>query len=463
MPIQQDDGPELDDDPYVGQTLADRFKVIQCLGEGAMGVVYYGQDLKDGSVVAIKMMSDSALERHSDQGDRLVERFKREIETTKKLNHPHIVEVLHDGETTDGMPFVVLEYLEGWDLREILDDERRLSPERAAAVGQGVALALAHSHAQGVVHRDLKPENIFLVQRTDAEFTKVLDFGIARATAEDQERLTVAGTALGTPRYMAPEQVTDTGLTPATDVYSFGVLLFEMLSGTLPFWTENELDMALMHVHEKPAALDVEGMEVELLAGWSKLIERMLQKKPADRPGAAEVATELQMLHTFALANAEVDHDKETQILRLDVAAERLKQQRAGTDKSRPTRVLGVRMTRSGANKATATAINRLETNILQVPPSVAASDTSLRAASQRAKTDTVGGDFHRAATEQVDSTSDRSATVIVTTPPPKRAGTNVIVVPVEPEEPAPSRWPWILAAIATLAIAAAVTYALIQ
>jgi len=407
--------PQLQADPYVGLTLQGRYRLVQCLGEGAMGVVYLGQDTEEKRAVAVKMLADAAMERYADQTEKLIERFKREIATTRKLSHPNIVSVLADGETTDGFPYVVLEYLEGWDLRDVLDDEEKLHPERAARVGLGIALALSESHSHGIVHRDLKPENIFLVQKTSGEGVKVLDFGIARITEEERERLTVAGTALGTPRYMAPEQVTDAGLTPATDIYSFGILLFEMLSGDIPFYCENELDLALMHVNSVPAKLDVEGMPVELLHKWRGLIDKLLQKKPGKRPTASDVATELALLHTMALKAAEVDPDKDTQILRMDVAQH--PKSVAGPNTSRPTRVLGVRTTRSGAvlatpvadapKKAGADKTRRVPTHILTLAQNVNArqrADTDKVADAQRAPTADGKelGELRRAETEKV-------------------------------------------------------------
>ena len=305
-----------------------------------MGVVYLGRDRTTENSVAVKMLSDAGRSRSSANTQHLVERFKREIATTKRLNHPNIVQVLSDGETDDGMPFVVLEYLEGWDLREVLDDEEKLSPRRAAHIGLGIAKALEESHRIGIVHRDLKPENVFLVQTAHGEIVKVLDFGIARLTDEEEERLTVAGTALGTPRYMAPEQVMDTGFYPTTDIYSFGIVLFEMLSGTIPFWAENDLDLALKHVHESPPILDVEGMEIGLLQSWQELISKLLKKPHSKRPSAAMVAQQLQALLARAIETQEVRPDKETQILRFDIHATAAQGANYG---ARPTRVLGVR------------------------------------------------------------------------------------------------------------------------
>ncbi len=438
---------ELQADPYVGLTLQDRYHLVECLGEGAMGVVYLGRDSKEQRTVAIKMLHETALERDPSQNHRLVERFKREIETTKKLRHPNIVAVVADGEADDGMPYVVLEYLEGWDLRDVLEDETKLTPERAARVGLSIALALEESHGLGIVHRDLKPENVFLVQRANDEVVKVLDFGIARGTDEDQERLTIAGTALGTPRYMAPEQVTDSGLTPKTDIYSLGVMLFEMLSGDIPFWSENELDLALMHVSRAPAKLDIEGMEIELLARWRDLVGKLLRKRPEQRPTARLVATHLATLHAMALRKAEVHPDKDTQILRMDVAKAR-NASLSRSSHSRPTRVLGVRTTRSGSvlvkpTGQEATDLHRDQTR--RVPTHILTlAQSRTIAASQRATTDQLCDDG-RAHAPMTDA-NHRAENKKLEAPPPNassqpttRSGTQVAVAALEPLHDAPA------------------------
>jgi len=391
-----------DPDQLVNRRVLDRYRFLTCLGEGAMGVVYLGHDELDDQHVAIKTLSENALEMYANQRSRLIERFRREIAMTRKLQHPNIVRLLADGELEEGLPFVVLEYLEGWDLRDILDDEKQIKPARAARIGLGIALALAESHSHGVVHRDLKPENVFLVQRPGAdEQVKVLDFGIARGTDDEEERLTVAGTALGTPRYMAPEQVKDDTLTPACDIYTFGVLLYEMLSGDVPYWDDNQLTLALMHVNSTPPPLDVEGMEVELLESFRALILELMEKEPRKRPKAEDVANKLARLHTMALNKEEVDPDKDTQILRVDV--QQLRTQGL-SDTPRPTRVMGVRTT-MGWGVPSAEQLQASPDNP-SLSDSRAATALVTTSPSQRAETAALGSrtSLNHAATEILDT-----------------------------------------------------------
>jgi serine/threonine protein kinase len=292
------------------------------LGEGAMGAVYLGLDEGTGARVAVKMMGEVALTNEA-QRDVLVERFRREIETTQALDHPNIVRVLATGHVTSDLPYVVLEYLEGLDLRDLLDAEESLAPVKVARIGRQVAAALEAAHQHGIVHRDLKPENVFIVSRPgDPEVVKVVDFGIARMIGgdDDDERLTAAGTAIGTPRYMAPEQVHDTQLSGQTDLYALGIILFEMLVGHVPFEGESELETALMQVREPAPEVEVPGLAAAQLERWRALIGGLLDKVPAKRPnGAATVAAVLAKLEVAAARTAVETAGQPTEILRVPI------------------------------------------------------------------------------------------------------------------------------------------------
>ncbi len=337
----QDDHDGAMDDPLLGTILDGRYRLTECLGEGAMGAVYLADPVAGGPAVAVKMLSHVALEEHADQRDVLIERFRREISMTAALHHPNIVEVVDSGTTAQGMPYIVLEYLRGWDLRDVLDEEHPIHPARIARIGRGVALALTAAHGAGVIHRDLKPENILLVPtRRGEEQVKVVDFGIARlvSSADAESRLTADGTAVGTPRYMSPEQVLDRPIVPATDLYSLGVILYEMLTGRVPFMDDVEMRIPFMHVHNTPEPIDVPGMPVKLLAMWQDLVMNLLQKRSRDRiQTAEEVARRLATLEEAGLVAPRVDPSRETHILELGSGAAPMG--------GRPTRVLGVRTT----------------------------------------------------------------------------------------------------------------------
>lgn len=341
MTTHQDDYDGSLDDPLVGTVLDGRYRLTECLGEGAMGSVYLADPLAGGPAVALKMLSHVALEEHADQRDVLIERFRREITMTAALHHPNIVEVLDSGTTSHGMPYIALEYLRGWDLRDVLDEEHPIHPARIARIARGVAEALTAAHKAGVIHRDLKPENVLLVPTNRGEeLVKVVDFGIARlvSSANAESRLTADGTAVGTPRYMSPEQVLDRPIVPATDLYSLGIILYEMLTGRVPFLDDVEMRIPFMHVHNAPEPINVPGMPVKLLAMWQDLVMNLLQKRSQDRiQSAEEVSRRLASLEEAGLVAPRVDPSRETHILDMGSGASVMG--------GRPTRVLGVRTT----------------------------------------------------------------------------------------------------------------------
>ncbi len=214
---------------FTGRVIDNRYRVIRKIGEGGMGTVYAGEHVEIGKDVAIKILHPA----YSTQQD-LVERFRREARAASRIGHPHIIDVTDFGETEDGCAYFVMEHLDGIDLADVLSHERRLAPQRACGIAIQICRALAAAHAAGVIHRDLKPENIFLVARDgQADFVKVLDFGIARSMGRAR-RLTNPGVAMGTPEYMAPEQAEGGAVDQRSDIFSVGALIYEMVSGSPP-------------------------------------------------------------------------------------------------------------------------------------------------------------------------------------------------------------------------------------
>lgn len=228
----------------VGAVLADRYEIIRQLGAGAMGVVFEGRHRELGKRVAIKTIrSEIAGEQD------LMARFRQEAIAASAIGHPHIVQVFDLG-SSGGSPYMIMEYLAGRSLAELLEEEPTLEPARAARIVDQALSALAAAHAQSIIHRDLKPENIFLqAQPEDPEFVKLLDFGIAKVLADadtmrfaprDTPRPTEYGTVMGTPWYMAPEQAR--GLTDVdhrADLWAIGCVLYECLCGRTPFQGDN--------------------------------------------------------------------------------------------------------------------------------------------------------------------------------------------------------------------------------
>jgi serine/threonine-protein kinase len=241
--------------------IAGRYRLDEQIGAGGMAEVWRGRDEELDRTVAIKILAPGA--------DRA--RFDREGRAAAALAHPNIVQVFDVGQT-DGRPFIVQEYVPGGSLEERLAGGERLSGEEIQLLAEDVAAGLAHAHARGLVHRDLKPSNLLF----DADGrTKIADLGIARL--EGADTLTETGAIVGTAAYLSPEQALGQPATPATDVYAFGVILYRLISGRLPFESEHPLELARMHVERRPRPL-VERSTLAALAMAS------LAKDPLDRP-----------------------------------------------------------------------------------------------------------------------------------------------------------------------------------
>ncbi|MBX3271628.1 MAG: serine/threonine protein kinase [Sandaracinaceae bacterium] len=216
-------------DDRIGRIIADRYQIDRVIGRGGMGMVYGGSHTWTERPVAVKLL-------HADLADdpTLLKRFFREAKATAKLRHPNVVEILDMGEDEDGSAFIVLELLEGRSLGALLAEEKRLEPPRAYAILYPVMDALAAAHEMGIVHRDVKPENVFLAAGFRGGLVpKLLDFGIAKVL--EGTMMTAAGTTLGTPTYMAPEQAISEGPVGASaDIWSIGAVWFHVLAGRPP-------------------------------------------------------------------------------------------------------------------------------------------------------------------------------------------------------------------------------------
>ena len=257
-----------------GEVISGRYRLDRRLGVGAMSEVWAAHDLELDRAVAVKFLGEAT--------DPL--RFEREARTVASLSHPNISRLFDFGKVDD-RPFIVFELLRGGSLEERLEPRRPLADDATARVAADIAAALAYAHAQGVLHRDVKPANILFDEEGNATLA---DFGIARLG--EAPTLTEAGTMLGTAAYISPEQALTQPVTPATDVYAFGVVLYRLLTGRLPFEAEAPLALAQMHVNEEPTPIAELRPDappaLERVATWS------LAKAPRDRPqdGAALVA-----------------------------------------------------------------------------------------------------------------------------------------------------------------------------
>ena len=273
-------------DPLVGLVLDEKYRLDARLGEGGMGTVYRAAHLLIDRPVAVKVLHPRFVE---DDAAQL--RFRREARAAGRLQHPNAVTVTDFGRTTDGYVYIVMELLEGQTLRDVLSAEAPLAVGRAVELMSQVAAAVEAAHEAGVIHRDLKPGNIYVVQRRDSPpVVKVLDFGIAKLAAEssddsDAKNLTQTGVMIGTPRYMSPEQCDGEALTPASDVYSLGIILYEMLTGSVPFNGPTPLAVALQH-SSKPPRPPRELMP-SIPVEFERVVLHALAKSPTERPGDA--------------------------------------------------------------------------------------------------------------------------------------------------------------------------------
>jgi serine/threonine-protein kinase len=257
------------------------YVVKEKVGEGGMGAVYLAEHPRLGRKVAIKL-----LHSQFNRNPEFVSRFFVEAKAATEIGSDHIVGVLDFGELSDGASYIVLEWLDGHSLHEVLATEKKLSLVRAIHIARGVARALYAAHAIGIVHRDLKPDNVFLVRKEDdPEFVKVLDFGIAKLMPEGNEQLRVkteTGALIGTPQYMSPEQCRGADrVDQRTDIYALGVICYEMLSGRLPFLSTGLGDLLIAHMTETPPTL--RSLEPSIPEAVDDAIMKALAKTPEER------------------------------------------------------------------------------------------------------------------------------------------------------------------------------------
>jgi len=263
-----------DDEPRV---LGNRYEITKAIARGGMARVYLARDRSLDRPVAVKELVPEFAGDES-----FVERFRREAQAAANLTHPNIVGV-YDWGTQDNTYFIIMEYVDGPVLSKVLRDEGPLHPRRAAELASEMAAALGFAHSRGVVHRDVKPGNVIL---TSAGQAKVTDFGIARAMSAPEENLTQAGSVMGTATYFSPEQAQGLAVDQRSDLYSLGVVLFEMVTGRTPFTGETPLAIAYKHVQDQPPAPST--LVSGLPTGLEAVIMKLLRKRPEDRYANAE-------------------------------------------------------------------------------------------------------------------------------------------------------------------------------
>ncbi len=276
-------------DPMIGQLVAGRFRITGVLGEGGMGVVYVGEQQMGSSIrkVAVK-----TLHAHLSKDASVQQRFTRECGVVAQLEHPNTIKVYDFGRTDDGTLYIAMEFVSGKPLADVISEQGAMSPERTVHVMRQMCGALDEAHLQGIVHRDLKPENVILTERHgERDFVKVLDFGIAARTesgdAQKEQKLTQQGMVLGTPPYMSPEQFTGKSLDARSDVYSLGVMAYELLTGKLPFEADTPWQWATQHMTAQPMPFEVAAPAQNIPEGMRQAILKALSKDREDRQGSA--------------------------------------------------------------------------------------------------------------------------------------------------------------------------------
>ena len=284
----------MDADPVderIGRLVDDRYRILEAMASGAMGAVYKAERVPVGKIVAIKFLHKSYA-----KDSEFLTRFERETRAMSKLAHPNCVSVVDFG-VWEEAPYLVMDYVAGTTLRAIMDHEE-VVPLRALALGKQIAAGLAHAHAQGIVHRDIKPANIMISDEIGAgEHVRLLDFGLARLRGGGARDATQTNVVVGTPNYMAPEQ-TVPGMTidARADVYSLGVVLFEMLAGERPFSAPDTLSLLGMHRAAPIPRLADKFQDASVLpAGTQELVDTAMAKSPDDRyQSAVDLASALE-------------------------------------------------------------------------------------------------------------------------------------------------------------------------
>jgi serine/threonine protein kinase len=272
-----------------GMLIREKYQILQRIGSGGMATVYQVRHLVFNEIKAIKLINSQLAD-----GDQFIKRLRSEAVTARRLQHPNAVHVDDLDRTEDGRPFIVMEYVEGRNLRSVIREEGPLPTMRALSISAQVASALAAAHKLGITHRDIKPDNIQLIPMPDgSDFVKVLDFGIAKFTqaGSSSAPLTASGLLVGTPQYVSPEQAMGrhgAELDGRSDLYALGIVLYEMLTGRVPFDSDTPVGLLVQHLHTAPIPPDQLRPDLGIPHSVSTVLMKALEKNPKDRFHDAE-------------------------------------------------------------------------------------------------------------------------------------------------------------------------------
>ena len=408
----------------VGQVVADRYHVLQKLGEGGMGQVYLAEHVKMGRRSAIKVMNPSMV--HDPDA---VARFNREAANASRITHPNVCAIYDFGETPDGTIYLAMEFIEGEPLTDVLAREGALPVHRAGHIVLQVADALQAAHDLGIVHRDLKPENIMISRGRDGSaLVKVVDCGIAKAVGgDDSQKVTKTGLVVGTPEFMSPEQLSGDPLDGRSDLYSLALVLFKTLTGKLPFEATTVQETMIKRLTDEPLKLAEARPDLQFPTGLQETLDAALARSPVDRyQSAAKFATDAAAVLGLGRGAApgalipatRAAADEKTQLLDRDATKAR------GARRSLVPVVVGAVVVLGGGGAAVA-VFGGGGKGTRQVAPSMQA-DTATRLASGPSRREAGGGRIGAHATgidpakagDILDALIDRPSAVILDSAP---------------------------------------------
>ncbi len=281
VPAPEAPGAAKGPDPLIGRVINDRYRITSIIARGGMGKVYRAEQAPLGREVALKVLNPSY---QGENDPEFHKRFFLEASICAKLTHPNTVTIFDYGKTDDDVFYIAMELLEGRTLHRALRDEGYLPAYRALHIARQVCRSLREAHSLGVIHRDLKPANIFLVRHGDEnDFVKVLDFGLVKDIGEGSEELTQTGLFMGSPKYMSPEQIRGEKVDGRCDVYALGVILYEMLTGKVPFDRPNSVNILMAHVHEAVPSMLAQNPDAEISGALNDVVMKAMAKKVEDR------------------------------------------------------------------------------------------------------------------------------------------------------------------------------------
>jgi serine/threonine-protein kinase len=290
-------------DPLIGRVIADRFKIVSLIARGGMGKVYRAEQAPLGRVCAVKVLNPNY---NGDADPEFHRRFFREASITSKITHPNSVTIFDYGKTDDDVYFMAMEYLEGQTLHMALREGGVMNEMRVGRITSQICRALREAHKLGVIHRDLKPANIFLTRPSarsadasgsippmseeDEDFVKVLDFGLVKHLSErPEEQLTQTGLFMGSPKYMAPEQIQGGHVDERTDIYSLGIIMYEMLAGKVPFERATSVNILMAHVGEPPPPMRAVNPNLVCSPAFEEIVMSCIAKDPKLRLGSMDL------------------------------------------------------------------------------------------------------------------------------------------------------------------------------